>query len=153
MALVRWNPIERSARVYRDDLESVLEDFFVAGYSPLWGIRPRRAIVSAHVPRIDIADSEKALVLKAEVPGFEKDDLDVTITRDAVTIKGGHKEEKEDSNECYYCRESAVGSFERRVPLPVEVNAEKAEAKLHNGVLTLVLPKAEAAGSVKIAVN
>jgi len=104
---------------------------------------------------VDLKETEKEFVLTAEVPGMQKDQLDVNIMEESVTIRGERQEEKETKEQSYYYKESSYGSFQRVVPLPARILADKAKAKLKDGVLTLNLPKAEPSKSkaVKIKVE
>lgn len=152
MALVRWNPNGR--RASRDDIEYILEDFFGPRYRPWWS-GPERVVPAEpeYSPRVDVVNSDDVVILTAEVPGIEKEDLDISISDDLVTIKGERKETAHSENECFYCRETSAGTFERQIRLPESVVADKADAKLRNGVLTLTLPKAESRGAFKVEVN
>lgn len=82
-------------------------------------------------------------MLKAELPGVEKDNIDLTITKDSITLKGEVKKEEEIKEEDYYSCEGSYGSFTRTIALPVEVDSGKAKATFKNGVLEIVLPKKE----------
>ena len=90
---------------------------------------------------ISVKDNE--VVVKVTLPGVKPDEVDITITGDALIIKGEHKEEREVKDESYIRRERRSGSFTRTVLIPVSVQSDKAEATFENGVLTLTLPKAE----------
>ncbi len=90
---------------------------------------------------VDVREEDEAFVLNALVPGLKADDLNIRILEDVVTIQG---EFKEDANE-HLMRELPHGSFSRTLRLPASLDAEKAEAKITDGVLTLRLPKSEAA--------
>jgi len=155
MALVRWNPNRQpvvSRQNVDDDIECFLEDFF-GSPSPWYGGRwttPRQATFT---PRVNLLNHDEEIVLKAELPGIDKEELDISIANDTVTIKGERKAEELTENDCYVCQESTYGSFERSIPLPEKVVSDKVTASLKNGVLTLTLPKAEPSGSVKIQVN
>lgn len=145
MALVRWNPNRQnvtSPRNINNDIECFLEEFF--------GGQPRP---TAYTPRVDLVNNESEIVLKADLPGIDKDDLDITVTNDLVTLKGERKIEESSENECFYCQESTYGAFERSIPLPDRVVGDETKASLKNGVLTLTLPKAEPRGAIKIKVN
>ena len=96
----------------------------------------------------NVRDEEEAFVLTALVPGLKADELTINILEDVVTIEG---EIKQDENE-YLMRELPVGNFRRSLRLPTAVNADKAEAKITDGVLTLRLPKAESARPKKIKI-
>jgi HSP20 family protein len=97
------------------------------------------------VPNVDMLDKKNEIVVKAQLAGVEKDDVDLTITRDSVTIKGEIRKEEEERKEDYYCSECTYGSFKRTIPLPVEIDMDKAKAVFKNGVLKLILPKLEEA--------
>ena len=90
-------------------------------------------------------EDKDAVVVKAELPGMEKDAVHVDISGDVVTLRGEKKKDEEIAEEDYYCCERAYGAFSRRIRLPVEVEAEKASATFKNGVLEMRLPKSEAA--------
>jgi HSP20 family protein len=98
---------------------------------------------------VDVRDETEAFVLSALVPGLKAEDLDIQILEDVVSIEG---EFKPDENE-YLLRELPHGSFRRSLRLPAAVDAEKAEAKISDGVLTLRLPKAESARPKTIKIN
>ena len=93
---------------------------------------------------MDLRETDSDVVLKADLPGVKKDDLSVEVTPEAVTLKGESGEAKEEKREGYYCCERAWGSFERVVPLPVEVKADQAKAKFADGVPEITVPKTEA---------
>ncbi|HQP29278.1 MAG TPA: Hsp20/alpha crystallin family protein, partial [Syntrophales bacterium] len=88
---------------------------------------------------------EKEVVVKAELPGIDEKDLDVSLSEHALTIKGEKKEEKEDQGKGYYRMERSYGSFHREIPLPASIDAKKVEAAFKNGLLTVTLPKTEEA--------
>jgi len=92
-------------------------------------------------PSIDVKENEKEFIIKAELPGVEEKDIDVTVTGDAVTIRGEKKQEKEDKNKNYYYMERSYGSFSRVIPLDAEIESEKAEASFKNGILDIKIPK------------
>ena len=154
MALVRWNPSGRNValnRNFKDDWECFLEDFF-GGQPRTWRNRSEE-YRPAFSPRVDLIDNKTEFIVRADVPGLDKDELDITINAEVVTIKGERKAEETSEDECFYCRESSYGSFERVVTLPEKIVNDEAKANLKNGVLTLNLPKAEPTGAVKIEVN
>ena len=95
-------------------------------------------------------------MITASLPGYNPDDVDISVHDGVVTIKGEvetKEEEAEDIDSKYYLRERRYGSFHRAIRLPVEVNADAAEANFENGILTLTLPKAEAVKPKRIAVQ
>lgn len=96
-------------------------------------------------PRLDVAEDEKELHVIAEIPGMEQKDLDVYITDHDITIKGEKKEEREERRKNYYRRERSFGTFHRTIPIPAEIEVDKATALFKNGVLNITLPKTAAA--------
>jgi len=96
-------------------------------------------------PRIDISESEKAITVKAELPGLETKDLDISLERDILTIKGEKKQEKEETGGDYRRVERCFGSFYRAIRLPAEVKKDKIDATFKNGVLKIVLTKTDEA--------
>ena len=103
----------------------------------------RRA--EAWVPAIDLIDRDDALVLRAEIPGVEKKDLDVSLTGNAVTIKGQVSREEKEEKGNYFRREMSRGMFSRTVTLPAGVDTANAKASFKDGVLELAMPKVEKA--------
>jgi HSP20 family protein len=101
--------------------------------------------VEPRLPRIDIVDREDDIVVRAEVPGIEKKELDISVGEDSVTLRGETQhEEKAEAGDLYRC-EISRGAFSRTVGLPAAVDGSKAKAVFHDGVLTLTLPKVERA--------
>lgn len=150
MALVRWQPNRRSQTLSynpRNDLECFLEELFGPRS---WESRPSNAAFS---PRVDLRDTPEAFVLKVDLPGVDREGLELTITSELVTLKGERKDSPEGESDCYVCRESFGGTFERVVPLPQSVDADRSEAKLANGVLTVTLPKEKPRKAIKISVS
>ena len=96
---------------------------------------------SAISPRVDVVQDDKEVRVSVELPGMDEKDFDISLSNDVLTIRGEKKAEKEEKGKNYYRMERAYGAFERRIPLPAEVDADKAEATYQRGVLTVVLPK------------
>ncbi|RFA28978.1 heat-shock protein Hsp20 [Alkalilimnicola ehrlichii] len=105
------------------------------------------------MPRVDVLERDKEIMMKAEIPGVDKDDLDVSVTDNTVTIKATTKHEQEEEEGDYYRCEISRGSYARTIALPSEVDASQAKAKFDNGVLEMTLPKKEAAKRQKITVE
>lgn len=93
------------------------------------------------VPSMNIYQTEKEIVVEADVPGMKEDDIDIEVSEGVLTIKGERKEENEDKNKEYFHREVSYGSFQRAVTLPTDIQADKAEATVKHGQLKVVLPK------------
>jgi HSP20 family protein len=129
----------------RQELDRVFDTFGVrlAEQSPLW----QRAF-----PPLNVWDGGGTICVEAEVPGLKKDDLEILAVGNELTIKG-HRRAPAGEQFNYHRRECGVGEFTRTVTLPVEVSAERIDAVLAHGVLTLRLPKAEAAMPKRITVK
>lgn len=129
-----------------EEMERLFDNYFSRGWLSPW----RRDWLSwpelatpfeGKMPKVDIVDRDGELVVKAEVPGVDKKDLEVTVTDNSVMIKGSTShEEKEEKGDYYRC-EMSRGSFSRMVALPADVDADKAKSKFKDGVLELTLPK------------
>lgn len=96
----------------------------------------------------EVIDKGNSLVVQLEVPGVEKDDLDISVRDHALHVRGERRVNRDYIGDWYYTMERAYGSFQRVIPLPVRVEAAKAQAELRNGVLTVTVPKA---GNGKVA--
>jgi HSP20 family protein len=106
------------------------------------------------VPAIDVTEDENSVALTAEIPGMEKDDLDVTVDNGVLTLRGEKKEEEEVSEETGFHRvERRYGQFERRIRLPDYVDTDRIDASYQNGVLKLTMPKTEAAKARSIQIK
>lgn len=102
---------------------------------------------------IDVYQTPDKLVIKSTIAGVKPEDIDISINNDMLTIRGKREMNDEVKEENYLFKECYWGSFSRSIILPVEVNADKIEAFLENGVLTVSLPKAKAAKSISIKVK
>jgi len=105
------------------------------------------------LPKTDISENENEFLVRAEVPGIDKKDIDITLSDGLLTIKGEKKFENEEKNENYHRRESSYGSFTRSFQLSSEIENDGIEANYRDGVLKITLPKAEAAAPKKIEVK
>ncbi|MEJ5231648.1 MAG: Hsp20/alpha crystallin family protein [Geminicoccaceae bacterium] len=92
-------------------------------------------------PRVDMRETDTAVEVQAELPGVTEKDVEVQLAEGVLTIKGEKKQEREEKEKGYYLMERAYGSFLRQIPIPVEVEEDKVEAKFDKGVLTITLPK------------
>lgn len=91
----------------------------------------------------DVFEDDKRVVVRLEIPGVDKNDLDIEVQNDTLVVRGEKRFEREDSQGRYRVMQCAYGSFRRAVPLPTEVAADKANASYKNGVLRIELPKTE----------
>jgi HSP20 family protein len=133
--------------VLRREMNALFDGFFSNVGAPARGFH-------SFNPRVDVTEDDKEIRITAELPGVEEKDVEVSLTRDAITLKGDKRSEKEDKGEERYRLERSYGSFRRSFSLPCEVDSDKASASFKKGVLTVTLPKsAQAAKSKKIAVK
>ncbi|MBP2665903.1 MAG: heat shock protein [Firmicutes bacterium] len=93
-------------------------------------------------PKVDIIQNETEIVVKADVPGVKKEDINVTVTEDTITLRGEVKSDYEDKKDNYFHAERFYGTYSRTLPLPALVDSDKASAKFAEGVLTITIPKA-----------
>ena len=132
---------------FRDELartfDRVFEDMW--GWSDAW-------LGTRTFPALNVWEDEGHLYVEAELPGLKMDDLEVLVVGNELTIKGEVKSAQDEKLSCHRC-ERRSGSFTRVIRLPTPVDADKVEAALQDGVLTVTLPKAEAAKPRKIAVK
>ncbi|RMD78787.1 MAG: Hsp20/alpha crystallin family protein [Gammaproteobacteria bacterium] len=130
-----WNPF--------DEMERLMESFFPRGWlRPLrMGLPEWPSLPEVRIPPVDVIDRDEEVVVRAELPGVKKEDLEVSVADNTVTIRGRvQREEKQEEGE-YYRAETARGEFTRTVLLPAEVDPEGAKARFQDGVLELTLPK------------
>ena len=104
-------------------------------------------------PSVDVSETKDALLVKAEVPGMNAKDIDISLSNDVLTIRGKKEQEKEQKEENYHRIERSYGSFTRSIRLPREVQSDKIKASYMNGVLTINLPKSGEGKEIKIKVD
>lgn len=143
MMLAQRFPVAPPLNELRREMERLFDGFMGNRPSPLHG----RAF-----PAMNLWEDDQRLMLEAEVPGMGLDDLDIAIQGNELTLKGQRNVVNGD-NATYHRRERGVGTFTRYITLPVEVDADRVEAALKDGVLTIVLPKSEKARARKITVR
>jgi len=142
MSLIRWEPFP--ARRREDPFEDFFRDFFR---------RPILEEPDVIEPAAEVAESDGEVTVKMEVPGVEKDQLQLTVADDQLTVRGEMRKESEEKRRNYYRQEIRYGTLQRSVPLPVEVDAAKASAKLKNGMLEITLPKSKQPKAPEIKVT
>jgi len=146
MAFRRFNggfPVDQ----LRGEVDRLFGDFF----GPDSALQ--RSLVPARVfPALNVWQDGDNLFAEAELPGVKSEDLDISVVGNELTVKGRRPESNE-AGTSFHRRERGAGEFVRVVRLPFEVNAEKVQASLQDGVLRLTLPKADAAKPHKIQVN
>jgi HSP20 family protein len=145
MALMKWEPFE-GLTALRREMDRLFEDFSSRGGSLRFWER-------AAEPAVEVSDTAEAVVVKVQVPGINKDDLQLTITEQALTVKGEMKEEEQKENKHYHRQEFRYGTFVRSIALPASVQAEKATAQLKDGVLAVTMPKSAQAQGKPIPIQ
>ncbi|MHA1266124.1 MAG: Hsp20/alpha crystallin family protein [Candidatus Helarchaeota archaeon] len=130
-------------------MDSLLDDFWDWDFSDFTLLR----IPKMSIPRLDIKEEEGSYVLTAEVPGYDKDDINIEVKDDILTISSEHKEEKSDEGEGYLYKERTHSAFCRSIKIPEGVTPEEISAKLENGILTLHIPKKEPEPPKKIEIK
>jgi len=134
--IMEWKPFREVARLRRE-MDRLWEEFFGPGRRALEPFTPMWA------PAVDVAESADKVTIKAEVPGIDVKDLEISLVGDLLTIKGEKKAEKEEKGESYHLVERSYGSFSRSIRLPAPVDPDKIEATYKDGVLTVTCPKKE----------
>ena len=146
MSIVPWKPIDELTTL-RSEMDNLWDRFFPE--KPFH----ERFTTYEWLPSIDLTETKDKLVVKAELPGLEAKDVDLTITDDILTIRGEKKEETETKDEHHFFVERYAGTFERRIKLPTLVKKDKIDATFDKGVLTISLPKSEEAKKKEIKIK
>ncbi|MFN3870514.1 MAG: Hsp20/alpha crystallin family protein [Aquificaceae bacterium] len=138
--LMVWSPFAELERIRRE-FDRLLEEFI-----------PKEEVERAFAPAVDVYETDQELVVKADLPGVKKENVEVSIRDNSLCIRGEKKEEKEEKTETYHRVERVYGKFERVIPLPADVKVEEAKAEFKDGVLEIRIPKAEGAKERKIEI-
>jgi len=158
MNLIPWRnkqPEGRSSETsplmaLRSEMDRLFDSFFREPFQSLdwtsWG-------TENWSPAIDVAESDKELTVRAELPGIDPKDLDVTLSGNQLVLSGEKREETERKEKNFFLSETRYGSFRRTVTLPEGIDAEHVDAQYANGVLTLRLPKTAPAEVRRIEVK
>lgn len=151
MSLIRWNPTREFSAwpsemlSIQREMNRLFDSFFRNDDAP--------AGLSMWTPAVDIVERDSEYEVRMELPGVRKDDVRITIDNSVLTIRGEKKQESAEEEKGYRRVERSYGSFLRSFTLPTTVRAEKIEAVVTDGVLTVRLPKAEEARPKEIEVN
>jgi HSP20 family protein len=137
MELIRWNPMKSLFNV-PSRFDTLFDSFFFptradSGKEGIWSWNPT----------VDVYETDTAIVVKAELPGVDKEQIRVDVEGRILTLKGERKSENEAKEENYYRRERTYGSFERSFTLPAEVDSDSIKAEYKDGVLKIEVPKPE----------
>lgn len=146
MPIVRWEPF-RDLVTTQDRLNRLFNETL----GRVWGDEGSRT--GSWIPAVDIYETEQSVVLKAELPGVDPKDVEVTVHEGTLYLKGERKYESEVKEENYHHVERAYGGFARSLTLPASIDEEKVQAEFKDGVLTLTMPKREEAKAKKIKIS
>ena len=142
MAIARFRPFSSNLDPFRDltDIQSEMNRLFDGFFG-----RPSAAVAAERVwpPAVDVYETKDELVLSAELPGLNEKDIHLSIVGDVLNVRGERQWNQEVKQESYYRGERWYGKFERSLPLPMPVQADKVTATYRDGVLTITLPKVE----------
>ena len=148
-----WRPFRDFER-WEKDAERMMEQFFDRTMMPWWPERWFRSEPMAeNAPLVDIFVEKDDVVITAELPGMEKNDIEVNLSNHSLTLEGEKRRKEEIKDENYYRAERSYGHFSRTLELPIDVRGEQVKASFANGVLEIRLPIAEAAKAKAIKVK
>jgi HSP20 family protein len=136
--------VERMPRLTAfSDVDRLFDDFFGRRWLRPFGAERAFAEMAASVPSVDVIDRPDEVIVRAAVPGYKKEEIEISVSNSTLTLKGETKaEEKEEKGDYYRC-EISQGSFSRTIALPAEVDDSNAKAEMKDGMLELKLPKLE----------
>ncbi|HEX5528810.1 MAG TPA: Hsp20/alpha crystallin family protein, partial [Methylomirabilota bacterium] len=141
-ALTPWTGMS----TMKKEMDRLLDRFWEGDF-------PQLPAMGDWVPALDVSETKDAIMVKAEVPGMDSTDIQLSLHDQTLTLKGEKKQEKEEKDERYHRVERSYGAFTRSVRLPVAVDASKVTASFKNGLLTVTLPKTPAAKGTMIPIK
>lgn len=158
MALIPWRSKQRQAELtepspiaaLRDEMDRLFESFL---REPLGMVEWPFAGRGRWMPAVDVDEGPDEITVRAEIPGIDPKDLDVTVVGNQLVLSGEKKQSTEQSGRDFYQSEIRFGSFRRSLPLPEGVDTENVDAQYANGVLTLRMKKTEAAAAKRIPIK
>jgi HSP20 family protein len=147
MDLIQWNPLREMVSL-RERMNRLFDDswFRTDGYGD-------DVAMGMWSPAVDMFEKDDHLVIKAELPGMEKKDINLDLKDGVLTLRGERKHENQVQDENFYRREMSYGKFVRTFSLPSDVDSEKIKAEFQNGLLTIEVPKPEQHKPKQITVN
>lgn len=153
-----WPSLHREMSEWMRQWDRLFDGLFDRAY----GLTPSRGMVSGvergwggFMPAVNVTETNNGVQVTAELPGVDEKNVEVSINRGLLTIKGEKKQESEEKKEGFYRMERSYGTFHRSIPLPQEVDTDQATATFKNGVLTVALPRLPElqSGAKKIAIK
>ncbi len=148
MTVSRWNDPFRELMTLQDRMNRIFDDTLTRS-----GRREDDAFAGTWTPPVDIVETKDRLVLKAELPGFAEEEIQLRFDEGILCLEGERKFEKESEDEKYHCVERSYGRFSRSFRLPANVDGERISASFHNGLLVIDLPKREEARPKRIRIQ
>ena len=146
--LIRWRKGEDwGLTQMRREMDRLFDRF-----SEAWPFRGF-AETGRWMPTADVSETDKEVIVRAELPGMDSKEFDISLSGSVLTIKGERKHEREEKKENFHLVERSSGSFSRTLQLPVEVIADKVEASYKDGVLSVKMPKTEPEAVKKVEVK
>jgi HSP20 family protein len=146
MSIVRYDPF-RDLRTLQEEVNRLFTGSMPRGFDDEGIAR------GAWSPSVDIYENKEQIVLEAELPGMKRDDFDLSVENNIITLRGQRQFEKQDESDNYHRVERSYGSFTRSFTLPNTVSAENANAEYKNGVLRVTLPKREETKARRIEIK
>ena len=144
MTLIRYRP--QRVHSVQDEMNRMLDNFFMTGPGPA-------ANGGAWYPASDVRETENEYIVRTELPGVARDDVKINLKNNTLTLRGEKKQAAEETKGNWHHVERTYGQFERTFTLPMDVAADKIRARYQDGVLEIVVPKAEAAKPRDIAID
>jgi len=151
MAIERWRPWDELREMERRMEEMTRYPLMTMRHPLVWWRVPSEEL--GWTPSVEMYEKDDKFVVRTELPGMKKEEFDISVLGNTLTIKGERKAESEVKDEDYYRCELCYGKFSRSVALPAAVEAKKVEANYENGILEVTLPKAEEAKPKKVEVK
>jgi HSP20 family protein len=144
MAIVRWDPT-REVDSLQSEVNRLFDTFFGGG--------PANGRAQRWVPSMDLVETDNHLVLKADLPGLDRDDVNIEVKDGVLTVSGERRAEHEERQDGYYRMERAFGGFSRSMSLPENVDADRISASFDKGVLEIRIPKPEERKPHRVEIN
>lgn len=135
MLPIKWRPFRELSMLQRD-----VDDLFNRAFGRRGGWMPHFPFEGGEYPAIDCVRKEDTLLVRAELPGIDPKDVDISVSGNLLTIRGEHRTEREIKEEDYFMHEISRGGFERTLTLPEGVNTEKMKASYRDGILEVSMP-------------
>ena len=148
-SLIPWKKQKREMANLRNHFDNWMDRFF---NEPVFSV-PELFSDESWYPNVDVSEGKRDIIVKAEIPGVDKEGIDISLDGRLLTIRGEKKHEQEESDEHYHRVESSFGIFKRVIELPADIEKNEVDAKYKNGVLKIRLRKAKSADTKKIEIK